>query len=680
MAEIENAGTTSLADENTRLIESGLTPGLPVQYAGSKAATKTGLDYTKANPNRIMDKQTETNVLQNMQNLADKIQNPLRMFNESMKDAQAWTQYNKSPAFALREEAAGNDRRALYDIAQQQAALKAANMQANATRDRINAARGLTPNAAPGAIPGAAPGAGAQGSRLPSQVNEALNLADPYDVGAQQAILNDYAKQNINKSIEMQNRAESYDTSKPTWSPELGKNLYLNAFEARDYTSGKGLPERYKGLLPGAKVGTSENLPTMKAELATTGPNADAARAAQRESSNNPNIGYHDLAKGTAYGTYGITDAAYKDVQNAVPQFKGRPITSLNQDEQTQAFNTYRKLTTDRFGQLQVPPTKQNLDLGHFLGPDGAARFLRDGTISPEAAASNGGETKAKQIANAILIGQQVYASGAAPSATTAKTSMEQSGLVLPHPKPFGPEELKANEKAREDFNKKNLELRKAEELEGGKVMSAIQAKAKDRDQIRYAAEDIIKEATKNPKAFAYQQQGGPFAMAAAIPVAGDAISAIYAAGKEGHAKTRQRVNTAADLLGVENTKDLFGGIGARIGAQLMNVGRSSKGVGTDISAEDNLRRATFILLGVDKVDEQAAAWKAYKEAGGTNGFDFLQSPQNKAIETKYENILKQKFPNEYEKSKATPQNDDKFEYRIDPVTGKKQMRKKDNG
>ena len=150
-----------------------------------------------------------------------------------------------------------------------------------------------------------------------------------------------------------------------------------------------------------------------------------------------------------------------------------------------------------------------------------------------------------------------------------------------------------------------------------------------------------------------------------------------YIAGA-GDAKTRQRVNTAADLLGVENTKDLFGGIGARIGAQLMNVGRSAKGVGTDISAEENLRRATFIKLGVDKVDEQAAAWKKFKDAGGVSGFDFLQSPENRAIETKYEDILKKQFPSEYEK--AINRDNDKFEYRIDPVTGKQQLRKKNNG
>ena len=209
------------------------------------------------------------------------------------------------------------------------------------------------------------------------------------------------------------------------------------------------------------------------------------------------------------------------------------------------------------------------------------------------------------------------------------------------------------------------------EEQEAAKLVSSLESKSKDRDQTKIAAQTIIDEAKNNPKAFGYQQQGGILGTAAAAPVVGEGVSNMYAAAS-GDAKTRARVDAASTLLGVENTKDLFGGIGARIGAQLMGVGTTAKGVGTHLTAEDNLKRARFVQMGVDKADEQAAAWQQFKKSGG-NGFQFMQSPQNKAIEAKYETMLSNEFPSEYKKAGE----EDQYEYRTDPNTGKTQRRKK---
>jgi hypothetical protein len=209
------------------------------------------------------------------------------------------------------------------------------------------------------------------------------------------------------------------------------------------------------------------------------------------------------------------------------------------------------------------------------------------------------------------------------------------------------------------------------EEQEAAKLVSSLESKSKDRDQTKIAAQTIIDEAKNNPKAFGYQQQGGILGTAAAAPVVGEGVSNMYAAAS-GDAKTRARVDAASTLLGVENTKDLFGGIGARIGAQLMGVGTTAKGVGTHLTAEDNLKRARFVQMGVDKADEQAAAWQQFKKSGG-NGFQFMQSPENKRIEAKYETMLSNEFPSEYKKAGE----EDQYEYRTDPNTGKTQRRKK---
>jgi len=665
MANYENAAQEEapLAAENTQL---GALPTWPLNVKGPSKGG--GLDATKANPNYLMDKTTEANILQNMQNLADKINNPLRTFNEGMKDVQAWTQYNKSPAFSQREEAAAADRKALYDIAQQQAAIKVSQQQATNAKKRIDSMMGQGASGTPSK------------SMFPPNVTAALLAVDPNDVAAQQAIINHYYNTDITEAGKSQYNPASF-TTKPVFVAEIGEDLDMNPFEAKEYAATGKLPQRYSKLLP-QKAAISPNAPA-------SGLNALPKSTRQNNPGNlvdpatgeiktfpTPEAGDTALTRDLGLKLSGQSPIVKERFGPQVGNFMSPALLAETWAPSTAKGNTpestqnYGKAIADSLG--MTDPTAQIPNTPESLAKAKAA--ITKFEAGPNYPASSAGPTAVAPSAAPSVAAPTAVAPSAAPS-VAAPTAV--APVVKPYPNPINSKQVEENAKAEENVRKKNLELRKAEELEGVKVMTAIQAKAKDRDQIRYAADTIIEEAKNNPKAFAYQQQGGPFAMAAALPVVGGAISDVYAAGA-GDAKTRQRVNTAADLLGVENTKDLFGGIGARIGAQLMNVGRSAKGVGTDISAEDNLRRATFIKLGVDKVDEQAAAWKAYKDAGGTNGLDFLQSPQNRAIETKYEDILKKQFPSEYEK--AINRDNDKFEYRINPVTGKQQMRKKNNG
>ena len=656
MANYENAvqEVAPLQAENTQL---GALPTWPLNVKGPSKGS--GLDATKANPNYLMDKETENTVLQNMQNLADKINNPLRVFNEGMKDVQAWTQYNKSPAFSQREEAAAADRKALYDVAQQQAAIQTSQQQAQADNKRINALMGIG-----GA--GGVGGAGAGG--LPANVIKALNAVNPRDIAAKQAIIDNYYKTDITEANKAEYNAASF-TTKPVFVAEIGEDLDMNPFEAKEYAATGKLPQRYSKLLPqgaGARTSGLDALP--KSTRQNNPGNLVDPATGQIRTFPTPQAGDTALTNDLGLKLSGQSPVVKERFGPQVGNFMSpsllaetwAPSTAKgNSPESTQ---NYGKAIADSLGMAdptaQIPNTPESLAKAKAaITKFEAGNNYPAAPVGPPAAAPS------------AAVAPSVAPSAAAPSIAAP--------VVKPYPNPINSKQVEENRKAEENIRKKNVEVTKAEDLEGVKVMTAIQAKAKDRDQIRYAADTIIEEATKNPKAFAYQQQGGPFAMAAALPVVGGAISDVYAAGA-GDAKTRQRVNTAADLLGVENTKDLFGGIGARIGAQLMNVGRSAKGVGTDISAEENLRRATFIKLGVDKVDEQAAAWKKFKDAGGVSGFDFLQSPENRAIETKYEDILKKQFPSEYEK--AINRDNDKFEYRIDPVTGKQQMRKKNNG
>ena len=187
---------------------------------------------------------------------------------------------------------------------------------------------------------------------------------------------------------------------------------------------------------PEALSAANPNTPTVSAPgpVAPTEPQGGMtpdqynAYIARNESGNRPDIGYHMPGKSSAFGTYGITNAAYQDVQRADPQFAGRPITSLSPQEQTQAQDVYTKQNTRYLQNYGVEPTQGNLALAHFLGAKGAADYIREGKISQAAAAANGGEERVRQIA------EQRRALGQSPVSGAA--TQEAPAAVVPAPAP----------------------------------------------------------------------------------------------------------------------------------------------------------------------------------------------------------------------------------------------------
>lgn len=162
----------------------------------------------------------------------------------------------------------------------------------------------------------------------------------------------------------------------------------------------------------------------------------------QQESGNNPMIGFHDLNKSTAYGQFGITQPAWQDIQRVSPQFAGRDITTLSPQEQVEANNILRSQYAQQLQSKGVEPTEANLRLAHLMGAGGAHQFLTSGTVSPEAAAANGGEAKLKQIAqsrlasvaNALNPISTAQAAGTEPtlSNTPLAPEADQSRSLLP--------------------------------------------------------------------------------------------------------------------------------------------------------------------------------------------------------------------------------------------------------
>jgi len=146
---------------------------------------------------------------------------------------------------------------------------------------------------------------------------------------------------------------------------------------------------------------------------------------AQQESGSRPDIGFHNQNKSSAYGTYGLTNAAYQDARKLNPNLPA-DITQATPEQQTAAQNAFTQQNARYLKAYGVEPTQQNLAAAHFLGAKGLSDYMKTGYISPQAAAANGGEENVRRIVNQRLGGEAAPASAAAQPATPAQPTMEQ--------------------------------------------------------------------------------------------------------------------------------------------------------------------------------------------------------------------------------------------------------------
>ena len=181
------------------------------------------------------------------------------------------------------------------------------------------------------------------------------------------------------------------------------------------------------GPAPSAMNQANQNFVPEQPEAAALRPNQVAAQGqtynqytAQQESGPNPNIGYHyppnaqGQQRSTAYGAYGLTAPAYKDIQAADPYFANRPITSLTKEEQDRANGVYRNVLGQQLQHFGVEPTEENIRGAHLAGARGLADYLKSGAVHPQAAAANGGEENFKNLLQKRMSGELAPASGAA--------------------------------------------------------------------------------------------------------------------------------------------------------------------------------------------------------------------------------------------------------------------------
>lgn len=145
---------------------------------------------------------------------------------------------------------------------------------------------------------------------------------------------------------------------------------------------------------------------------------------AQKESGLNPQA---RNPASTAQGYYQITAPTYADIQKTDPYFANKRQDQLTPEEQNRAVLTLRdRIQIPALQQLGLQPTESNIQLAHFLGPQGAADFLKNGYISPEAAAANGG------LQNTIKIARDRMAFGAQAEAQNRQLAQTNQSEIMP--------------------------------------------------------------------------------------------------------------------------------------------------------------------------------------------------------------------------------------------------------
>ena len=199
------------------------------------------------------------------------------------------------------------------------------------------------------------------------------------------------------------------------------------------------------------------------------------------------------------------------------------------------------------------------------------------------------------------------------------------------------------------------------ERTKAGDFISKLEENGKRAGDIALASNQVIDHATRRPGDFGITEHAGilPAVVGSVthLPYVGGSLDKAYAklSLPEASIQERSKTDTNAQKLGLDFAQQMFAGSGARLGAALEKMAIDAKGVGTQYTAESNVMNSAVIRAAAQKAQEQSALWSQYKASHeNADPYEFLQTPENQAIEDKYEKQLKQNFP-KYFNDKTIP-------------------------
>jgi hypothetical protein len=142
------------------------------------------------------------------------------------------------------------------------------------------------------------------------------------------------------------------------------------------------------------------------------------------ESNNNPGIGYHNRSRSTAYGQFGFTAPTWASLRSTNPSLPA-DITQSTPEQQRAAFDQLNAANGQQLAGYGLPANTGSLALAHLLGAPGARDWMQNRTLSPAAAAANGGEEALGRIADQRLA---MVAQGEMPERYVRKMPAVASG------------------------------------------------------------------------------------------------------------------------------------------------------------------------------------------------------------------------------------------------------------
>ena len=188
-----------------------------------------------------------------------------------------------------------------------------------------------------------------------------------------------------------------------------------------------------------------------------------------------------------------------------------------------------------------------------------------------------------------------------------------------------------------------------------GKAAGKMTGLAQQAPEVIAAADAVINHATTHPEEFGYMQQKGftapILAALSATPKIEGAVEKVLSLAHPSvdeagttQAQRRSTSDSNAQKLGLHYAAEMFAGSGARLGFGLEKMAADAKGVGTQFPAPTNIANAKLIKLAAQKSQDMAPLWDAYQKAdtsGEAKYSSFLQSPQARAVEAKWDPAFK---------------------------------------
>ena len=225
-----------------------------------------------------------------------------------------------------------------------------------------------------------------------------------------------------------------------------------------------------------------------------------------------------------------------------------------------------------------------------------------------------------------------------------------------------------------EAANAAALKQEEAERKAAGEFISSIENLALNTDEVQGAAKRVKAHAASHPEEFGWSYGKGAVPTALSVleavpnlivPGSGSTVEKIYGNLSPSIPKEalERRVATDADAkkLGLDFAKQMFPpGSGARLGLGLVGMASEAKGVGTSVPASVNSLNADLIDVAAEKRQRMLDGWGKYQKANpGASAYDYMRSPDYKAINKWVDEELKRRQPEAY---KTVSENLDHYE------------------